>query len=196
MTLRKIPLLSVALFTALALGQAAHAEPVTYTIDPDHSLVMFEVDHLGFASANGWIGKVSGTIEWDAEDPDASRVEAELATDSIATNNAERDGWLKSDKMLDAAQHPAITFVSTGIEPTGEDTGRIKGDLTILGVSRPVVLDTRFNKAGQNPINKQETIGFSAEATLKRSDYGADAFLGPIGDEIRVRMDVEGILKK
>lgn len=177
----------------LATPFAATAEPVRYVIDHEHAMVSFLVDRLGFSRQLGFFSETSGEIVFDAENPANSSVVAVMQTGSVVTNLAPRDEWLRGEAMLDAANHPEITFRSTGIEVTGENTGLITGDITIRGETRPVVLDAVFNRAGTNPINQKETIGFSATTRLARSDFGVSAFLGPIGDTLDIRIDIEGI---
>lgn len=164
-----------------------------YVIDPEHTLVAFQVDHLGFSTSLGWFGDVSGTISYNADDVAASSVSASIATASVNTNHDHRDGWIKSDKVLNAAANPAITFTSTGIEQTSDSTGKIMGELTMNGQTLPVTLDATFRAQGENPINKKQTLGVSATATLKRSDWGVDAFVGALGDEVSVQIELEAI---
>ncbi|MEM9048374.1 MAG: YceI family protein [Pseudomonadota bacterium] len=164
-----------------------------YAIDPAHTLVMFQLDHLGFAKSIGWFGDVTGTITYRADDVTASSVTASIAAASVNTNHDHRDGWIKSDKVLNAAVNPAITFASTGIEQTSEQSGKIMGELTMNGQTLPITLDATFNALGENPISKKQTLGISATATLTRSDWGVSAFVGPLGDEVTVRIELEAI---
>ena len=177
----------------LAGGLGAVAEPQSYAIDPDHTLVTFQVEHLGFSTTTGWFGDTTGTIVFDPDDPAASSVDVEIAVRSVGTNNAERDGWIASDAVLDAEAAPVIAFNSTGIEVTDDDTGRITGDLSMAGTTRPVTLDVTFNRIGENPLTKMQTVGFTATGSLERSDFGADGFVGPLGDTVSFRVDVEAI---
>ncbi len=164
-----------------------------YTVDGAHTLVAFKLNHLGFSSSLGWMTNVSGTISYDADDVAKSTVSVSMAADSVNTNNAERDGWIKSDKVLNTAVNPAITFQSTGIEIMSETTGKITGDLTMNGVTKSVVLDAVFNGSGPNPLSKKETIGVSASTTILRSEWGVSAFVGPLGDEVEIQIELEAI---
>ncbi|MEP3948221.1 YceI family protein [Ascidiaceihabitans sp.] len=164
-----------------------------YVIDSAHTLVAFELNHLGFSKSIGWMGDVSGTISYDADDVAKSAVSVIMAVASVNTNHPERDGWIKSDKALNVAANPEITFASTGIEVTSETTGKIMGDLTMNGVSKPVVLDAVFNGSGPNPLSKKETIGVSATTSIMRSDWGVTAFVGPLGDEIAIQIELEAV---
>lgn len=175
----------------LSLGSAAHSE--SYTIDPSHTLVAFQLNHLGFSTTIGWFGDVTGTIDYVSDDVTASSVSATLAAGSVNTNHDERDGWIKSDNVLNIAANPSITFTSTAIERTSENTGKIMGELTMNGQTLPVVLDATLNAAGENPISTKQTLGISATAELVRSDWGVDAFAGPLGDAVSVQIELEAI---
>ncbi len=182
-------MLAASLFAMPMMAQAAD----TFNIDPQHTMVTFELNHLGFSKSIGWFETVSGTISYDAGDVTASSVSAVLTTSSINTNLEGRDGWIKSDKVLNAAAHPSITFTSTGIEQSSDTTGVITGDLTMNGQTVPVSLDATFNALGPNPLTKKETLGVSATATLNRSEWGVGAFVGPLGDELKIQIELEAI---
>ena len=183
----------------MALGLLSLSLPVlaaaeTYKIDPAHTLVTFKLNHLGFSSANGWFGEINGDIVVDMDNPVAGSVEAVLSTESVDTNHDERDAWIKSDKVLNASVNPTISFTSTNLEVTGEKTFEITGDMTMNGVTKPITLDAVFNNAGENPITKEQTIGFSATGVVKRSEFGVDAFVGALGDDVSFSIDVEAVL--
>ena len=175
----------------LSLSSAAIADE--YTIDPNHTLVSFKLNHLGFSTTIGWFGDVTGTIDYKADNVTASSVTATLAVASVNTNHAERDGWIKSDKVLNAAANPSITFKSTGIEKTSDTTGKITGDLTMNGQTVPVTLDATFNNLGENPLTKKQTLGISATGMLTRSKWGVGAFVGPLGDELSIEIELEAV---
>lgn len=164
-----------------------------YDIDPLHTLITFELDYVGFSNSLGWFGEVTGTIEYDAEDVTQSSVTATIAATSVNINHEARDGWILSDKVLNAAVNPTIEFVSTSIEKSSPTTGVIIGDLTMNGQALPVALDATFRKLAENPINKKQTLGISATGTLMRSDWGVTAFVGPLGDEVSVQIELEAI---
>lgn len=180
-----------------ALSASLLSNPVVaadqYNIDSGHTLVAFELDHLGFSKSLGWVGDVSGTIVYDSADASNSSVNVTMATDSVITNHEERDGWIKSDKVLNTVVQPVMTFVSTLIAADSGTISKIVGDLTMNGVSKPVELDVTFNGLGQNPISKKDTIGFSATATIKRSEWGVTAFVGPIGDDVSIQIELEAL---
>lgn len=183
--------LALALSLALA-APAALAQPVRHAIDHEHAWVMFRLSHLGFAQMIATFHNVTGEIHFDAQTPTNSRVTASIDARTVNSGLAARDEWIRAEAQLNTAAHPAIGFRSTGITVTGENRGRMEGMLTVRGVERPVVLDVAFNRAGLNPINRMQTIGFSATGTIRRSEFGVSAFLGPIGDEIAVTIEIEG----
>lgn len=184
------------LFAAVMVTATGPAFAETYTIDPRHTLVAFSVDRLGFSQTLGWFRDVRGEVTFDATAPESSSVNIVIETGSLDTNLADRDNWLRSDKMLNAEQHPKITFVSQEIEVVGENAGKVTGDLTLNGVTKPITLDVTFNKEGMNPIDKVETVGFSATGSLTRSEFGVMGFLGPLGDEVSIQIQLEAALPK
>lgn len=184
----------IALALGLALAApAALAQPVRHAIDHEHAWVQFRLSHLGFAQAIATFHNVTGEILFDRETPANSRVTASIDARTVHSGLAARDAWIRAEAQLNTDAHPAIAFRSTAIAATGENRGRMEGVLTIRGVERPVVLDVTFNRAGVNPINRMQTIGFSATGTIRRSEFGIAAFLGPIGDEIAVTIEIEGM---
>jgi polyisoprenoid-binding protein YceI len=191
------PLLSVGMLATPAFATD------DYVVDSAHTLVTFELNHLGFSKSIGWMGDVSGTISYNAADMEKSSynaadmeksdVSVSLAVAAVNTNHAERDGWIKSDKVLNVAASPVITFASTGIEVLSVMSGKIMGDLTINGVTKHVALDTVFNGASANPLSKKETIGVSATTTILRSEWGVAAFVGSLGDEVSIQIELEAV---
>lgn len=191
MKFRILAAIAAALFAAVSVSAPGRAAPVAYKIDTTHAWVHFRLGHLGFASALGSFSNVTGEVKFDADNPAASSVNASIDVKSVNTGFDKRDQWVLSDKALNAAKSGAITFKSTKIEVTGKNKAKVSGDLTMNGVTKPVVLDVTFNKKGTNPLSKKETVGFSATASLKRSDFGVTAFLGPLGDEVRINIELE-----
>ena len=185
---------SIAAATALtAFGTSA--APVTYTIDNGHSVVAFSLDHLGFAKAMGRFNTVGGELVFDAAAPASSSLTVEIDANSIDTNHDKRDEHLKSPDFFNSAEFPKITFKSDKVEVTGDKTGRLSGQLTMLGVTKPVVLDVTFNKADVSAASKLETAGFSARGTVKRSDFGMSYGVPNIGDDVALIIEVEAIKK-
>ena len=126
----------------------------TYKIDTSHVHVGFEVDHLGFSTTYGRFNDVSGTIVFDEENPEASSVEVKIDPASVDTGHAELGEHVRGKDLLNTAEYPEMSFTSTSIERTGEETGKITGDLTLHGVTKPVTLDTTFTRKGTYPMTE------------------------------------------
>ncbi len=186
---------TTALTAALTLvAGAALAEPVAYDLDTSHSQIVFNYDHLGFSTTYGMFGDITGVINFDAEDPAASSVEAAFPVASLMTGFAGRDEhFLSGDFFGSEAAAPEVTFVSTGIEVTGDTTALITGDLTLNGVTQSVVLDTTLNQQGTHPMENKPWLGFNATTTLVRSDYGLGMFAPAVSDEVEVIISVEAM---
>ena len=182
---------------AFALGTtafgatAALAEPEAYTLDSSHSQVLFSYNHLGFSTTYGMFSGFEGEIMFDEEDPATSSVNVSMPLMSMFTGWQEREEHFMSDEFFAAAEGDMITFTSTGIEVTGENTARITGDLTMNGVTKSVVLDATLNKQASHPMNNKPWLGFDATTTLLRSDFGVGKFAPFVSDEVEVQISVE-----
>lgn len=185
--------MAAAIAAALAfLATPALAETETYQIDTSHTYVGFEVDHLGFSTTYGRFKDVSGTIEIDEANPEKSSVDVKIVPASIDTGDEKRDEHVRGPDFLDVEAYPEMSFKSTGIEKTGEKAGKITGDLTLHGVTKPVTLDATLNRMGAYPLGDDVTAaGFSASVTIKRSDFGMDKWAPMIGDEIPITISLE-----
>ena len=168
------------------------ASATTYDIDIVHSHIAFFIDHLGFAKVIGTANDFSGSFTFDAANPEASSLTASVKVASIDTNSTQRDGDIQGADWFNATEFPEITFVGTAFAKTGETTGTITGDLTIAGVTKPATLEVKFNKEGENPWSGLHFAGFSAQAMIKRSDFGMQAAQGMIGDEVVIYLEIEG----
>lgn len=191
----KKTLFAAALFVATAAGSfaPAFAAPVSYKIDPAHTAVAFIVNHVGFSNVIGRFNTVGGDVTFDKDAVEKSVVNVTIDTTSVDTNHAKRDEHLRSPDFFNAKEFPKMTFKSTTIEKTGDKTGKLHGDLTMLGVTKPVVLDVTFNKDGVSPASKLETAGFSARGTVKRTDFGMKYGAPAIGDDIQLLIEVEAV---
>jgi polyisoprenoid-binding protein YceI len=162
-----------------------------YALDPSHATVIFAVDHLGFSTFYGRFDRLDGTLSFNPADPGASRVAVRVDTGSVNTNSPALDTQLRASSMFDSEQYPVATFISETIEKTGENKGIVSGRLTIRGVTRPVSLAATFGGSGTNPSSGQQTVGFNAEAVIRRSDFGLKAWLPLVGDEVRLIINAE-----
>jgi polyisoprenoid-binding protein YceI len=177
---------------ALAVSMSAPAlaaEP--WTIDESHTAITFTVDHFGYSTVHGFFRDFDGELSLDPDAPEASAVAFTIQAASLDTLFEKRDEHLRSADFLNVAGFPTITFQSTGIERAGDGAAKVAGDLTIKGVTRPVVLDVRLNKLEPSPMTKAPTAGFTATAVIKRSDFGVSTFIPAVGDELTVRIDTE-----
>ncbi|HEY2177982.1 MAG TPA: YceI family protein [Caulobacteraceae bacterium] len=178
---------------ALAIATAAAAAPVdpagvrpgAYAIEPTHTRVLFAVDHFGTSTWYGDFTHVSGTLKLDPKKPSASQVEVTVPVDSLSTTNAALDATLKGADWFDVAKFPTMTFRSTRVTVSGPGRASIAGDLTLHGITRPIVLQARFKgAAGPNAILKDYEIGFDLTGKLKRSDFGIKKYAATIGDNV------------
>jgi len=177
---------------ALALtATAAHAAPETYELDPSHSQVIFNYNHLGFSTTYGMFSGFEGTIEFDEDDPAASSVNVSMPLMSMFTGWEKREEHFMSDEFFDANEDDMITFTSTDIEVTGEKTALITGDLTMNDITRSVVLDTELNQKASHPMENRPWLGFDATTTLKRSDFDVGMFAPHVSDEVEVMISIE-----
>jgi polyisoprenoid-binding protein YceI len=176
--------------TAFA-GDLAKAEGGRFVLDKRHAKLVFAVDHLGFSTYYGFFTGLAGTLDFDPAAPTKSVLAVTIDIAEIVTTDRELDDKLRSEMFFDVAKFPTATFKSTAIEMTGEGTGRLTGDLTLHGVTRPVTLDVTFNGAGTPPLTQDYVIGFDAVGTLKRSEFGIKNFVPLVGDEVRLLISCE-----
>ncbi len=189
-----------ALAFASVLGFASagfSAEPATgaqkYVLDPSHSQIVFSYNHLGFSTGTGMFSGFDGVIAFDQADPAASSVSVSFPVKSMLTGWQERFDHLMSPDFFAATDDEMVTFTSTSIEVTGEKTAKIAGDLTLNGVTKPVVLDAVLNQVGDHPMAGKPWAGFSATTTLLRSDYGVGMFAPFVSDEVAVAISFEAM---
>ena len=175
---------------SLALGGTAYAAD-TYVLDKGHTEIRFSWSHFGVSKMSGLILDYKGALNFDAASPENSKLDFTAKTDSLWTHVEKLDLHLKSADFFDAAKFPEITFKSTKVEKTGETTGRITGDLTIKGVTRPVTLDTKLVFKGPHPMTKKPALGFQAVTTIKRSDFNVSTFVPAVSDGIDITINTE-----
>lgn len=183
-------------FAPLALVAAVAAAPAfaaaeKYTLDPGHSQVVFNYNHLGYSTSYGMFSGFNGEIMFDQADPAASTVSVSFPVKTMLTGWQERFDHLMTADFFDAADDEMVTFTSTAIEVTGEKTAKITGDLSLNGVTKSVVLDAVLNQAGEHPMAKAPWAGFSATTTLIRSEYNLGMFAPYVADEVQVMISVE-----
>jgi polyisoprenoid-binding protein YceI len=172
-------------------GSSASIAAETYHIEKTHADLLFSIEHAGFTQKHGWFRDFDGTLQYDAARPENSKVEVTVKTDSLDTALAARDKDVKGAMFLDTAKYPEMRFISTRVVPGADHQLRIDGNLTLHGVTKPITLNAKLNKAGPNPFDKRPTLGFSAAGTLKRSDFGITTYIPTIGDLVSITLDVE-----
>lgn len=169
-------------FSKLAAG--------VYTLDKSHASLLFKINHMGYSMYHGRFDNLDARLNFDPKAPEKSTIEATIDTGSINTNNEKLQGELKGEKFFNSAKFPQATFKSLHISRSG-DAGTMMGELTILGVTKPVTLNVVFHGAGQHPFLKKDTIGFDATGTISRSAWGINAMVPMVGDEVQIDIEAE-----
>lgn len=163
----------------------------TYTLDPAHSKITWYVNHLGFSTYAGQFAGATGTLVLDPKAPAAAQLEVTVKTDDVGPLNEALDKHLKSADFLDTAKFPTATFKATRIVVKDGNEADIHGDLTLRGVTKPIVIKAEFNQAGVNPLDKTYSVGFDGEAKIRRSDFGIAYALPAVGDEVKLKIEAE-----
>ncbi|MCB1836768.1 MAG: YceI family protein [Alcanivoracaceae bacterium] len=187
--------LFIGMFALLFSGALMASQPGgVYKFDQQgqHQFVMFKISHLGYSWLYGRFNEFDGEFKLDADKPQNSSVTATIQTASIDSNHAERDKHLRSEDFLNVSKFPTATFKSTKIEVTGENTGKITGDLTLHGVTKQVTLDAKMLGHGKDPWGGYR-MGFEAATTLRLADFGITYNLGPASETVDMIISVEGI---
>ncbi|MBE7217880.1 MAG: YceI family protein [Caulobacteraceae bacterium] len=160
----------------------------TYQADPEHTLVEFSVNHMGFSPYFGLFGGATGSLTLDPAHLDRAQVRITIPLDRLTVANAHLSEHLKSDAFFDAAKYPTATFTSTRVAAHGT-TATITGELTVKGRTAPVTLQARFVGAGADPMKKgAATVGFEATGVVSRSALGVSAFVPAVSDEVRLKI--------
>lgn len=185
----KLLILAAALL-ALAAAPVA-AEPVTYTVDPDHAQIHFTYSHLGFSNIKGHVAVVEGTVTYDPDKPANSSIQITAQTDTASVGVSAMDDHLRAADFLDVANFPTATFKSTKVEPAGENKLTVTGDLTIRGTTLPATFSVNVNKVGEHPMRKTPAAGFNATGTIERPAFGIDTYLMVTGPQVTLDITVE-----
>ncbi|MBO9830599.1 polyisoprenoid-binding protein [Xanthomonas sp. A2111] len=184
--------------TSAFAAPAAAAAPAkgvsgTYKLDPAHTDVLVQWTHFGFSNPSAHFGDVDGTLVYNAQDVSKSSVNVTLPLSGLNSFTAKFDEHLKSADFFDAAKFPTATFKSTKVTSAGGNKLTVAGDLTIKGVTKPVVLAVTLNGAGPHPMKKVPALGFDATTTVKRSDFGLGAYVPNVSDEVKIRITTEAL---
>lgn len=182
--------------TALVMLSAPAFAAETYTFDPNHTNIIWHANHFGFSNPSGRFGVKEGTVTLDEKTPANSAVNVTIDVKGLTTGIAEFDQHLKAEGFLNADKFPEATFKSTKVEVAeGGQAAKVIGDLTLHGVTKPVTLDVKLNKIGENPMNKKKSAGFSATTTIKRSDFGIDKYVPAVSDELQIGIEAEAAIQ-
>ena len=164
-----------------------------YVLEPVHTQILFFCDHLGFSKSQGEFLNFSGKFTFDPENPAASTAEVTIDANSIDMDNDKWNDHMRNEDFFDVEKFPTIEFKSTKVEVESENQARVHGNLTIIGQTHPVVLAVTHNKAGVHPFSEKFISGFSATTTIQRSQYGMTYGLPALGDEVEIRLEIEGV---
>lgn len=182
--------LSFGLAVALA-STVTLAAPVDYKIDPTHTATVFSWNHFGFSTPSANFLDIQGVIKVDNAKPANSSVNVTIPLSSVNTNVPALDKEFQEEAWFNAAKYPNITFKSTKVETKDKKYFKITGDLTVKGITKPVVLDAVLNKQGEHPMAKVPAIGFNATTSFNRSDFGLGNYVPNVGDKITVNITTE-----
>lgn len=170
----------------------------TWNIDTSHSGAHFTVRHMVVSKVRGAFSRWQGTLQFDEQNPEASKVSVQIEAASIDTREEKRDAHLRSPDFFDVAQYPTLSFESTKVEKVEGNSYRVTGDLTIHGVTKQVVLEADYLGAGKDPWGN-DRVGFEASTSINRKDFGLtwnqalEAGGVLVGDKIEIALDVEAI---
>jgi len=170
----------------------------TWNIDSSHSGVHFAVRHMVVTKVRGAFTRYQGTIDFDEQEPEASKVSVRIEAASIDTREPQRDGHLRSADFFDVERFPTLSFESTKVEKLKGDRYRVTGDLVIRGVTQPVELEVEYLGVGKDPLGN-ERVGFQAETSINRKDFGLnwnqalEAGGVLVGDKVEISIDLQGL---
>ncbi len=171
----------------------------TWNFDSTHTNAAFSARHMMVTTVRGQFDQVTGTLTFDPQNLAAASVEATIDATTISTGVGDRDNHLRSADFLDVANHPTLSFKSTNVEITGDNTARLTGDLTIRGTTRPVVIDAEFMGQFKDLYGNQR-VAFNGKTKINREDWGLTWNVGLeaggwlVGKEITIELDVQAIL--
>jgi polyisoprenoid-binding protein YceI len=176
----------------LAIGLSGFASAETFKVDPAHTWLVFKIKHLDVGYAWGLLSAPTGTIAIDDADASKSSVQVEAKIDTVHTGNTQRDTHLKNADFFDAKQFPTVSFKSTSVKKTAENTYEVAGDFTMHGVTKP--LTVTLKKTGEGDKGRQfgYRAGFETTFTIKRSDFGMTGMTQVVGDEVTIMASIEG----
>lgn len=201
--MRLFKLFSYALCISLLLGgcsalvtpdktdQISALKPGAYQIDPQHSTLLFKIEHLGLSTYVGRFNDFSARLEFDPANIEATQLDARVDTASVDVDDSIVEGTLQNSDWFHSEQFPHAAFTTTSIKPLGDNRFIFTGDLTLRGVTKTVSFQGRFNGGATNLLTRRYTLGFTASGTLNRTDFGIDRYTGLVGEEIELEFYAE-----
>lgn len=190
MPLRFLPLL------LSLISLTAAADDTRWRLDTVHTQIQFSIDHQGFNRSLGQFKLREGALLFDEKDWSSARVSASIDTASLYLGDAKWEETVRSWRYLNSERWPLAQFRSLSVQRGEGNSGVIHGELELHGQRRPLDIAFRLNKLANDPYTFKRTVGFSATATLKRSDFGMDKVLSAIGDEVQLRLEVAAVRDK
>ena len=195
----KTPLSTLALAATLAAA-ALPAPAQTWTADPAHSTVGFQVRHMMISNVKGSFDKFTATVDGNPADPSTAKISATIEVASVNTREPKRDEHLRSGDFFDAAKFPQMTFTSTKVEKVSATKAKVTGNLTLRGVTKPVTLDVEYTAPVKSPWG-QTVVGANATGKINRQDFGVsfnkelEAGGVLVGDEVTIQLELELVEK-
>ena len=188
--------LSAVAVSVPASAQTINIDAGTYVVDPLHTNVIWHVSHFGLSTYVARFNTISATLELDPKDPAKSKLTASVDPTSVDTNYPAKDKSfdeeIAGEMFLDAAKFPEAKFVSKKMDITGDNTGKVTGDLTLKGQTHEETMDVTFNGAmKEHPVSKKPTVGFTGMMTIDRTKYGIDTYAGPVGKDVTLEIQAE-----
>jgi len=188
--MKRLSIVALSLVSLLAIPAAVRAD--AFNLDPVHSNTGFRIHHFGAGYVLGIIPGVSGTISYDKDNPDQDAFVVSVDVSKILTGNTKRDDDLKGPDWFDVKEYPSMDFKSTAVKKTGDANYDVTGDLTIHGVTKSVTVPMTMTGIGKG-MQGETRIGFEAELTINRNDYGMTNLPGAVGDDVRIDVELEGV---
>jgi len=190
--MHKLSTLAAAAILSIAAAAPALAAPETYVVDGSHTFPRFSYSHLGFSTQLSRFNKTTGKVVFDKAAKTGS-VDIEIDAKSVDTGSMLFNEHIQGEDFLDTAKFPTATFKSTKVIFKGDKPAKIQGELTIKGVTKPVILTVTSFRAMPHPMQKKDAIGANATTTIKRSEFNAGKYAPHVGDEVRIDIAIEAI---
>lgn len=198
MNRRIIPFFIFLLFSAVfgggalsaATSDASSLTSGNYVLDKNHASLLFRINHLGFSMYHGRFNSFDAKLSFDSREPEKSVVEATIDVGSVDTNHEKLESELKGDKFFNTAKFPTASFRSVKTTRSG-NSGTMIGELTLMGVTKPVTLNVTFRGGGPHPMSKKPLLGFAARGVFNRSQWGINYGIPNVGDEVAIEIEAE-----